>query len=202
MKKIIAVALLSAVIAAPAFADDTSAKAGIRKAVPAKSLHHKQGKMKMSDMRMSDTDNECEQEHGMHRMGGRHGSSMMGMMGEFGDDSMMMPHMGMLMSLQLSDEQRLKVRKVFDDLKHNNWATMGLINDERTKLRDLYEADKRDPIAIGKEYQKIFDLKRQMIEASIEAENRVDEILTPEQRAQLKAEHHGMHPMHDHPMHR
>jgi Spy/CpxP family protein refolding chaperone len=51
---------------------------------------------------------------------------------------------------------------------------------------------------IGQEYQKIFDLKRQMIEAYIDTQNRIDEILTPEQRAQMKAFRNQMHPMYMH----
>ena len=109
--------------------------------------------------------------------------------------------MHMIMSLDLNDEQRSKINKLSDELKHNNWATKGLIMDESAKLRDLYAADKRDPAAIGKEYQKIFDLQRQMIEAMITTQNRVEELLTPEQRTQLKNLHHKGAPMDKCPMH-
>lgn len=136
------------------------------------------------------------------QMGGMkcdHKDSMMGGQGS----GMMMesPRMNMLMSLDLNDEQRSKINKLSDELKHNNWATKGLIMDESAKLRDLYAADKRDPSAIGKEYQKIFDLQRKMIEATITTQNRIEELLTPEQRAQLKNMRHGGEPVHDHTMH-
>lgn len=109
-------------------------------------------------------------------------------------------HMRMVMSLDLNEDQRSKINKLSDELKHNNWATKGLIMDESAKLRDLYAADKRNPSDIGKVYQKIFDLKRKMIEARITTQNRIEEILTPEQRAQLK-DMRLKGPMHDHPMH-
>lgn len=109
-------------------------------------------------------------------------------------------HMRIVMSLDLNEDQRSKINKLSDELKHNNWATKGLIMDESAKLRDLYAADKRNPSDIGKVYQKIFDLKRKMIEATITTQNRIEEILTPEQRAQLKDMRHKG-PMHDHPMH-
>jgi len=54
--------------------------------------------------------------------------------------------------------------------------------DEQAKLRDLYEADKRDPAAIGAAYQRIFDLQRQMIESTVASHNKIEGLLTPEQR--------------------
>jgi Spy/CpxP family protein refolding chaperone len=186
MKRIIAVALLSAAVAAPAFADDTSAQATTKKPPPATSSGHKHGH-KMADMKDG-----CEAEH---HMGGHHGY---GMMGEWGADMMMEPNMHMLMALDLSQEQKAKINKLSDDLKHNNWATQGMINDETGKLRDLYEADKRDVAAIGKEYQKVFDLKRQMIETYLETQNRIEEILTLEQLAKMKESRHKMHHMTEH----
>jgi Spy/CpxP family protein refolding chaperone len=143
---------------------------------------HKDGKM-------------CDHKDGM--MGGQ-----MGGMGGHGDGMKRgAARMHMVMSLDLSDEQRSKINKLTDELKHDNWATKGLIMDGSAKLRDLYEADKRDPAAIGKEYQKIFDLQRQMIEATITTQNRIEELLTPDQRAQLKKMHSKKMSMHDHPMH-
>jgi len=108
--------------------------------------------------------------------------------------------MHMLVALSLGKEQESKIKKLADELKHNNWTIQGLINDETAKLRDLYEADKRDPIAIGKEYLKIFDLKRQMIESDLDTQNRVEEILTPEQIAKMKSFREEMHHTHKHPM--
>lgn len=115
--------------------------------------------------------------YGMGMMGG--GGGMMGGMGH----SFGMSGMG---ALKLSSEQRGKVNALNDELRKKHWAGMGVIMDESTKLRDLYAADKRDPAAIGQVYQRIFDQKRQMIEASIDTQNRIDDILTPEQRQQLK----------------
>jgi Spy/CpxP family protein refolding chaperone len=105
-----------------------------------------------------------------------------------------------LRALALSKEQQSKISKLTDDLKHNNWATQGVINDETAKLRDMYEADKHDPATIGKEYQKIFDLKRQMIETYLDTQNRIEEILTPEQLTKLKDARHEMHHMYGHHM--
>lgn len=113
-----------------------------------------------------------------------HMGSMMG--GHEAGAMMESPHVGRVMALDLNDEQRSKINKLSDELRRNHWAAMGLIMDESAMLRDLYVAEKRDSSAIGKVYQKIFDLKRRMIEAMIDNQNRVEELLTPEQRAQLK----------------
>jgi Spy/CpxP family protein refolding chaperone len=133
--------------------------------------------------------------HRGHGMGDPYGYGMMegpGMM------AMMEPDMHLLGALDLSDEQQAKITRLADKLKHDNWATQGLLNDETAKLRDLYEADKRDPAAIGKEYQKVFDLKRKMIETYLDIQNRIEEVLTPEQLAQMKEARHDMHRMYGH----
>lgn len=136
----------------------------------------------------------CDHMQGMQ--GGQMCDHMGGMKGSHEAGAMMeSPHIAMASALDLSDEQRSKINKLSDELRHNNWTAKGLIMDQSAKLRDLYGADKRDPSAIGREYQKIFDLKRKMIEAMIDTQNRVEEILTPEQRTQLKGMPHKMAPM-------
>jgi Spy/CpxP family protein refolding chaperone len=120
------------------------------------------------------------------------------MMGDPEHNMMLEPDLFLLSILTLSKEQQSQIHNLADELKHKNWATQGLINDESAKLRDLYEADKRDPTAIGKEYQKIFDLKRQMIEAYLEIQNRIEDTLTTEQRAKLKDARREMHRIYGH----
>jgi Spy/CpxP family protein refolding chaperone len=129
-------------------------------------------------------------------MNGMMGSQMGGRMGSHEPGAMMKSsRIDMVMALDLSDEQRAKINKLSDELKHNNWVAMGLVMDESAKLRDLYAADKRDPSAIGKEYQKIFDSERRKIESMIDTQNRIEDLLTPEQRVQLKGMHQKMEPM-------
>lgn len=120
--------------------------------------------------------------------GGTMGPGMMGggMMGP----GMMGRSMGggadPLSALDLSEDQQRRVNAIHDEVRKKHWALMGEILDERAKLRDLYSADKRDPTTIGAEYQRIFDLRRQMIEAGISAQNRVEEVLSPEQRQKAR----------------
>jgi Spy/CpxP family protein refolding chaperone len=121
------------------------------------------------------------------------GMGMMGMGRGMMEDGMMgmMGGMGAFEVLDLSDEQRGKIRKIGDELRRANWATQGKVLDEEAKLRELYDVDKRDPKAIGAVYGAVFNLKRQMIEATIEAHNRMEALLTPAQREQLKQSRRG-----------
>ncbi len=174
MKKMLAVALLLVFSTSSVFAADAPAKKSPKKSV-----------------------DQCD-DHAVYHGGGY---GMMGGYGGMGGYGMggqgMMMGAGIYGMLNLSADQQEKIGKISDQINHDNWARQGTINDEAAKLRDLYEADKRDPVAIGEEYKKIFDLKRQMIEAYLTAQNQMDAILTPEQQAQMKdlrRNHMYMHP--------
>lgn len=130
---------------------------------------------------------------GMMGDGGyRHGYGP-GMMGGGGPgygmgQGMMWGHGGYWPS-DLTDQQRGRINKIQDDFRKKQWELAGKLQDEYPKLRDLYQADKLDPAAIGNQYKKIFDLRRQMIELTVDMHNRVDDVLTKEQReAQRKQE--------------
>ena len=71
---------------------------------------------------------------------------------------------------------------------------MGKIMDEGSKLRGLYAKEPRDPKAIGAVYGKIFEHKRQIIEAKITAMNSMRNVLTSEQREQLEQWRHDRGP--------
>jgi Spy/CpxP family protein refolding chaperone len=139
----------------------------------------------------------------MGMMGGGMGRGMMGH-GMMGDDMMGGVGMGMGMMggmhgapfqmLDLTPEQRTKINKISDELRRKNWESLGKVQDEEAKLRDLYAADKPDPKAIGAVYGSIYALKRQMIEADIDAHNRMQALLSDAQRAQLKQMRSGMGP--------
>lgn len=115
-----------------------------------------------------------------------------GMMGGYGMErggmgiKMLGPRTAIVQSLNLSDEQRGKITKLIDKLQHDNWNTMGMIMDESGVLRDLYHADRRDPVAIDATYQKIFDLKRKMIKSALDTENEIEDLLAADQLKQLR----------------
>jgi Spy/CpxP family protein refolding chaperone len=121
------------------------------------------------------------------RYGGGYGyggmGAMMGMMG-IGGHGMM--GMGPYYMLDLNDQQRAKIGQIQDEMRKKNWEVMGKLLDEQARLRDLYVADKRDPAAIGKQSMKVAELRRQLLEASVDAHNRIEALLTKEQKERLR----------------
>lgn len=109
------------------------------------------------------------------------GRGMMGhgMMGGYGPGA----------ELNLNEQQQKKITQIQDDLRKKHWDLMGKMNQENAKLRDLYYSDQRDPATIGQQQQRIFDLRRQMMESAIEAQNRMEAVLTPEQKEQMRGQY-------------
>jgi Spy/CpxP family protein refolding chaperone len=124
----------------------------------------------------------------MGGMGPGGGMGMMGMdgpgMGMMGGG--MMGGMGPVWMLDLSDDQRGKIEKIQDDTRRKNWDTYGKIMDEQSKLRDLYAGETVDAKKVGAAYAGIAKLQQQVIESGVEAHNRVQAVLTKEQKEQLK----------------
>jgi len=115
---------------------------------------------------------------------GMHGGPGMGMM--MGPNTGMMSELGPVWALNLSDEQRKKVREIHSELRKKTASLRAQMEDESDKLWELYSQERRDPTAIGKVYSKIFDIQRQMIEEKIAGHNKVEDQLTKEQRQQMR----------------
>lgn len=127
--------------------------------------------------------------------GGMMGGGMMGggMMGGGMMGGGMMGHggMGSIYMLDLKDEQRDKIDDIMYAMRKQHWELMGKMMDHSRKLQKLYNADTRDAGAIGKVYDDIFRLKRQMIVEAIEADNKAQAVLTKKQHKQLQDLRHG-----------
>jgi Spy/CpxP family protein refolding chaperone len=144
---------------------------------------------------------EMMERYGREGMMGGPGWGMMGpgmMMGGYGPMGMMGGMMGgygygPFGMLELSEEQRNKIEAIYRDERKDRLDLMGKMMDEMDKIRELMLADKRDPSAIGKAYEPVFILQRRMIENSVEYMNKMEAVLTKEQREQLrKYRHRGM----------
>ena len=136
-------------------------------------------------MGMGGYDEGCSWMMGGDMMGmgpGMMGGNMMGMGPGMGMHRGMMGGYGPGAALNLTDQQQTKVMQIQDELRKKHWELMGKMNDEYAKFRQLYQSDQRDAVAMGKQQQRIFDLRRQMMESSIDAQNRMEAVLTPEQR--------------------
>lgn len=117
---------------------------------------------------------------GMMGGGGMIGGGMMGGMG-----------LGPLQALDLNEQQQTRINQIRDETRRKNWDTMGKLLDEQARLRDLLAAEKRDPTAIGKQSMKMADLRRLMLEASIDSHNRIEALLSKEQKDQLRSYRRG-----------
>jgi Spy/CpxP family protein refolding chaperone len=117
------------------------------------------------------------------------GGMMGGMMGPYGREGMM--GLGPLQALDLDEQQIGKVNQIRDELRRRSWNALGKLQDEQAQMRDLLLAEKRDPAAIGKQSMKIAELRRQLLEAQIDAHNRIEALLSKEQKAQLRSYRRG-----------
>lgn len=137
-------------------------------------------------------------------MGYGHGSGMgPGMMGGHGvgpsvmGPGMMGPgmmgggmgRMGAVWSLDLTDEQANRLERIHDELHRQHRGLMPKMWEAQDRLRELYNAENRDPPAIGKAYAQASDLQRQMLESHVQAEKQMEEVLTREQREQLRRDY-------------
>ncbi len=95
--------------------------------------------------------------------------------------------------LDLNPDQLAKVNKIELNLRKQFWALKGKTFDGQAQLYDLYSADRPDPKKIGAVYSQLFDIRRQMIEAQIDAQNRARDVLTKDQAAKFRQmQQHGM----------
>ncbi|MBX3592582.1 MAG: Spy/CpxP family protein refolding chaperone [Burkholderiaceae bacterium] len=110
--------------------------------------------------------------------GGMMGPGMMGggMMGVAGPA---------LAALGLDEAQRNEVVKIGDELRKKRWAVAGQMQDEMARIRDAAWSGKRDRAAILAAHKRMSELGQQQLESSLDAAERIDKVLTPEQRQQL-----------------
>jgi len=111
-----------------------------------------------------------------------------GMMGGYGmGPGMMGGGLGALLHLDLTDAQRSQILKIQDETRRKNWDLLGKQQDEQAKLRDAYlVSGKRDRTAIVAAYKRISDLRVQRVENSLDAAEKIEGVLTQQQRDQLK----------------
>jgi Spy/CpxP family protein refolding chaperone len=88
--------------------------------------------------------------------------------------------------LKLSDAQREKIYATQREMRKKQWELMEQMHSMMEKAYPLMNADKRDTQAILAAFEPMFKLRRQMLEIQIDTANRIDSVLTPEQRKVLK----------------
>ncbi len=95
--------------------------------------------------------------------------------------------------LGLTPPQEAQVNKMSDELRKKNWEVMGKMQDEAAKLRDLYASDKLDRGAISSAYKRLGELRQSRIENMLEAQEKVEALLTPEQRKEFRRRAYEAH---------
>lgn len=121
--------------------------------------------------------------------GGRHMGPMMGPMGNMMGPMMMGPMrhmMGSLAGLNLSDKQKSQIRDIQRKMRKEHFDLMEKMMDTSDKLYSLYDTDKPDPEKIGKVYDEIYKVKRQMIQEHIVIRNKIFDLLNKEQREKFR----------------
>ena len=116
-------------------------------------------------------------------MGGGYGPMMGDMMGGgFG------PMVGDFYGMDLSKDQRAKIRSLHHAVRKQNMELMTEMMDSRDKLAELYDTAKPDPDKIGKVYDEIFKIRREMIQQHLKVRNKIYDLLTEDQRKEIDSE--------------
>lgn len=86
----------------------------------------------------------------------------------------------------LTNEQRTKIAGIQKELRQKQWALMGRMHEDAMSGGFFYRDGKFDEQAARKAYDVTASLHKQMFENSLEAQKRIDSLLTPKQREQLQ----------------
>ena len=129
---------------------------------------------------------------GGHGMGpGMMGPGAMGqeMMGPGMMGPGMMARYGTFTGINLSDEQHAKIAEIQQEVTRKQSDLMGKMHEQRNQLF-APEASGDSDAAARKAYQAMSDAHNAMFELSLDARERIDALLTKEQREQLQSERH------------
>ena len=114
------------------------------------------------------------------------GPGMMGSGSGYGMGPGMMNGYGSQYDLNLTSEQRGKIAKIQDGVWRKHWDLMGKLLDEHSQMNEQFSSDKRDNAALSKSFQRMSDIRREMFELSLNAQDQIDAVLTKEQREKQK----------------
>jgi Spy/CpxP family protein refolding chaperone len=102
-----------------------------------------------------------------------------GMMGGLG--------LGAIHRLSLTDTQRDQVRSIENDLRKKNWDLMGQMQQEMSTVYDRGSASsKPDRAALLAANKRMFELRQKMLENQLDAQDKAEALLTPQQKEQYK----------------
>lgn len=121
-----------------------------------------------------------------------------GMMGGYGPGYGMGPGMmggfGALYGLDLTEEQRTKITEIRREVFGKQWELMGKMHQQGGPMEQAYASGKFDEKAARKTFDAMTAVRKQMFENSLQAHKRIDALLTPQQREQLRSGGRGAAP--------
>ena len=89
-------------------------------------------------------------------------------------------------AVDLSDDQKLRISTMHEKVRDQRWDLLDHINQQQRKLAALLDVDDPDPALVGAQFARAADLRRQLLELDLDERRRIDNILTGEQRDQLR----------------
>ncbi|HEX6017126.1 MAG TPA: Spy/CpxP family protein refolding chaperone [Burkholderiaceae bacterium] len=101
-----------------------------------------------------------------------------GMMGGWGGSA--------FADLDLSKEQRDKIAQIQGDVRRQHWAMMRSMQQQDWNLADAWHDGSFDEQAARKAFDAMTTQRKAMFDLMIDAQKRIDAVLTPAQREQLK----------------
>ena len=122
--------------------------------------------------------------YGPGMMGGGYGPGMMGGYGPGGGYGR--GPGGAFTALNLSDDQQEKIFAIQEEHRRKNVDTMSKVRTETFKLRRMYNAESIDSKAFVEQQGRVDELRRQMLASRLETHKKVQSVLTPEQRKQVR----------------
>lgn len=115
------------------------------------------------------------------------GPGMMGGWGMGGPGMMGFGAGRALWMLDLDEKQRAELVKIQDETRKRHWELAGKMHDEMAKMRDaMNTGGKRDREAALAAFDRISALRKQRLEIALDTADRVDQVITPEQREKLR----------------
>jgi len=132
---------------------------------------------------------------GRGMMGGGGGYGMgSGMMGGYGPGGYGMGQGMMgggyaaeaLLGLDLSAEQRKQIAQIQEESAKTRWQLMGTMHSQESHMHGMFGPGPLDEEAARKAFESMASTQKAMFELSLGARKRIDAILTPGQREQLR----------------
>ncbi|MBE0619012.1 MAG: hypothetical protein IH605_00295 [Burkholderiales bacterium] len=94
--------------------------------------------------------------------------------------------LGPLNQLDLSRRQLGEINIIREELKDRQWNARRRLKAEHEALRELYDSPKRDQAKIDAQFHRIEQLRREMLESSVKAQDQIAAQLNPQQRQRLQ----------------